>query len=199
MDIVNKSKDLANWLHERVDGLIARSDERTRIVAACFDTVLEHQQACTILTEKKLYGSAFALARSAFEGYIRGLWLRECAPDDQIQRFLKDDFRVGFQSMIDDIEELEEYATGILAAAKKAGWPTLNSFTHTGFQQVIRRNTDDYIEPDYSDQDIETIINFVNSTALLTGFEITKLAKTKIESVQQEFIDKMAEYASKGS
>lgn len=197
MDIVDKSKDVSNWLHEKVNGLAVRSDERTRMVASCFDIVLEHQQACTILTENKLYGSAFALARSTFEAYIRGIWLRECATDDQVQSFLKDDFRVKFQTMIDDIEQIEDYATGVLAAAKKAGWSTLNSFTHTGFNQVIRRNTDDYIESNYTEKDIEAIIGFVNSTALLAGLEIAKLAKTKIEFVQQEFIAKMKEYVGK--
>ena len=194
MNIIDKSKDLSSWLNDKVDGLQIHGDEKTRVVAGCFDIVLEHQQACTILAENKLYGSAFALARSVFEAYIRGIWLRECATDDQVQSFLKDDFRINFQAMIDDIEQIEEYATGVLAKAKKAGWPLLNSLTHTGFNQVIRRNTDDSIEPNYSEQDIETIINFVNSTALLAGLETTKLAKTKIELVQLEFIDKMKEY-----
>lgn len=194
MTLVERSKSISIWLHERIDGLAVRSDERTRVVGGCFDMVLEHQQAVTILVENKLYGSAFALARSAFEAHIRGIWLRDCATDEQWKKYIEDDFRVPFQMLIDDVESLEDYATGVLAAAKKSAWPLFNSFTHTGYNQVVRRNSEDYIESNYSDEDIKVIVEFVNSTSLLAGLEIIGLATTKLEVVQQEFVQKMKEF-----
>ena len=96
--------------------------------------------------------------------------------------------------MIADIEKLEGYSDGVLSKAKKAGWPILNSFTHTGSEQVLRRNTESYIEPDYSSEDIYKISGFVNSISLLCGFEITRLSKENQHSLQLEFLEKIKEY-----
>lgn len=165
-------------------------------MAGCFDMVLEHQQAVTILVENKLYGSAFALARSAFEAHIRGIWLRDCGTDAQWEDYLEDDFRISFQKLIDNVESLDDYSTGVLKAAKDSAWPLLNSFTHTGYNQVVRRNSGGYIESNYSNEDIEKIVDFVNSTSLLAGLEIVSLAKIKLEAVQQEFLQKMKDFAN---
>lgn len=196
MDIVERSKSISIWLHERIDGLAIRSDERTRVVAACFDMVLEHQQAVTILMEHKLMGSAFALARSAFEAYIRGIWLRDCASNDEWAKYLADDFRVPFQKLIDNIEELEPYSSGVLSDSKASAWDLLNSFTHTGYSQAVRRNTEDFIESNYDDSEVKQIADFVSSTSLLAGVEILSLAQAKIQAVQEEFLEKMKEFAN---
>lgn len=130
MNQVEMSKLITHWIYERVNGLSVKTDDETRVVAACFDMVLEHQQAVTILTDFKLYGSAFTLARSAFEAYVRGVWLRNCATDEQWKEYLNDNFRTSFGKLIDDIEKLDAYSTGTLLAAKNSCWDLLNSFTH---------------------------------------------------------------------
>lgn len=199
MNIVHKSEELSVWLHNKIDGLAVSNDERSRVSACCFDVVLEHQQAVTILTKHKLYGSAFALARSAYEAYVRGVWLNHCASEKQIQEFLLNDKLKGrcFSDLILDIEKVEGYAGGVLSKAKDAGWGLLNSFTHTGFNQLVRRNTEQYIEPNYENEDICQIIDLVNSNALLAGLEITFLAGDIERS--GEFLEKMKEYVSKSA
>ena len=81
----------------------------------------------------------------------------------------------------------------MLSVAKEAGWTLLSSFTHTGFNQVIRRNTDEHIEPNYTDEDISAIVKMVNASALLAGIEITLLAENSERSVG--FLKKIKEYA----
>ncbi len=193
MNLIKKSEELAAWLHSNVDGICVPSHERGRVVAGCLDIVLEHQRAVAILIKYELYGSAFALARPAHEAYIRGVWLRLCASEEQIQDFLNDKFKQSFGSLVSDIEKLDGYSGGVLSAAKKAGWQVLNSFTHTGFNQVIRRNTDKHIEPSYTDEDISAIVEYVNASALLAGLELTFLAGN-IE-LSSEFEEKIKKYA----
>ncbi len=193
MNFVKKSEELAAWLHSNVDGILVPNHERGRVVAGCFDIVLEHQRAVAILIKYKLYGSAFALARSTHEAYIRGVWLRLCASEKQIQDFLNDKFKQSFDSLVSDIEKLDGYSGGVLSAAKKAGWNLLNSFTHTGFNQVIRRNTDKHIESNYTDEDISAIVKYVNASALLAGLELTFLSENIDLSL--EFLEKIEEYA----
>jgi len=195
MSYVDESKSIAIWLQKKLDGLEISSDERTRTAAGCFDTVLEHQVAISILLENQLYGSAFALARSVFEGYVRGIWLHKCATDSQVTRFLKGKLDPTFQELIDDIEKLDGYAVGVISNAKKAGWTALNGFTHTGSVQVLSRNSDDFIESNYPESDIVAIAGFVNTVALLAGVEVACLSKSESEKLAEEFLDKMKEYA----
>jgi hypothetical protein len=197
MSFVDESKDIAIWLHNKLDGLEISSDERTRTVAGCFDTVLEHQVAISILLENRLYGSAFALARSVFEGYVRGIWINKCATDLQVSRFLEGKLDPTFQALVDDIEKEDGYAGGVISNAKKAGWTSLNGFTHTGSVQVLSRNSKDFIEPNYSESDIKAVAGFVNATALLAGVEVACLAKTEPERRALEFLEKIKEYAGR--
>ena len=197
MNIVQDSKAIAEWLHTKIDGVAISNDEKTRAAAGCFDTALEHQVAISILIENMLYGSAFALARSVFEAYIRGMWLAKCATDKEVKDFLSNKFDRKFYELIADIEKLDGYSNGVLSKAKKAGWSILNGFTHTGSEQVLRRNTENYIEPDYTPEDINEIVSFVNSISLLAGLEITFLSKENKRPLQQEFLKKIKSYAEK--
>ena len=197
MSYVEDSKAITIWLQKKLDGIKIASDERTRTVAGCFNTVLEHQVAISILLENRLYGSAFALARSMFEGYVRGIWLNKCATDAEVTRFLKGRLDPTFQQLIKDIEKEDGYTVGVISNAKKAGWTTLNGFTHTGSVQVTRRNSEDFIESNYPESDIEAVAGFVNATALLAGVEVACLSKTDSEPLARKFLAKMKDYVGR--
>jgi hypothetical protein len=195
MNVVEESEELAIWLHAKIDGMAVPNHERSRMATGCFNVVIEHQHAVALLIRHKLYGSAFALARSTYEAYIRGVWLRNCATNQQIQDFLEDKLNPVFSALISDIEKIDGYTEGVLSTVKKENWNLLNSFTHTGFNQVIRRNTDKYIEPNYTDEDIIQIVGFVNLIALLAGVEITFLSGDNELSL--EFLEKINTYSGK--
>ncbi|NWF37670.1 hypothetical protein F3F96_00760 [Mariprofundus sp. NF] len=193
-EIVAESKEIASWLHNKIDGLSVPGHEKGRASASCFDVVFEHQQAFTILIDNKLYGSAFVLARSAFEAYIRGIWLNKCASDDQFRKFMNETLNPSLGKLISDVEELDGYSEGVLSTVKASGWSLLCSFTHSGFNQLSRRVTDEYIEPNYSDNDVIQIAGFVNSMALLAGVEVAIL--TGNTKLPVEFVDKMDQYVA---
>jgi Family of unknown function (DUF6988) len=198
MYVVDKLKDIGNWLSEILDGLAVSGDERTLTAIGCFETALEHQAAITILFENQLYGSAFALARSVFEAYIRGVWINKCATGGEMTTYLREGkLNRTLQNMINDIEKFDEYSNRVISKAKIDNWNILNGFTHTGSVQVIRRITDDSIEPNYQDAEIRTTADFVNHIALRAGLEIAYLSKKDHVYLEIEFQKKMEEYISR--
>ena len=191
MKSISNSEKLIQWADSKIDGLEVSSDDRYRIVASCFDIAIEHQKAIILLTANKLYGSAFALVRLLFEAYIRGLWLNYCASDKEINKFKKGKFDKEFGQLIRAIEKIDGYNVGILSKAKQAGWKVMNSFTHSGFNQVVRRNTNSTIEPNYPAEEIEEAINFTNAIGLLSYLEISFIAKKNELSI--EILEKIKE------
>ena len=191
MNSISNSEKLIQWADSKIDGLKVSSDDRPRIVASCLDIALEHQKAIILLIANKLYGSAFALIRLLFEAYVRGLWLNYCANDKEIDKFKKGKLDKKFGTLIEDIEKNNGYNSGTLSKAKKAGWKVMNSFTHSGFSQIIRRNTESTIEPNYEIEEIEEAINFTNAIGLLSCLETSFLAKKEKFSI--EILEKIKE------
>ena len=191
MKSISTSEEIIQWADSKINNLEISSDDRPRIAASCFDIAIEHQKAIILLIANKLYGSAFALVRLLFEAYIRGLWLNHCASDKEIDKFKRGKIDKEFGQLIKEIENIDGYNVGVLSTAKQAGWNVLNSFTHSGFNQVARRNTDSTIEPNYPEEEIEEAINFTNALGLLSCLEISFLAKKNDLSI--EILEKMKE------
>ena len=191
MKLILNSEKLIQWADSKIDGLEISSDDRPRIAASCLDTALEHQKAIILLIANKLYGSAFALIRLLFEAYVRGVWLNYCANDKEIDKFKKGKLDKQFGELIKDIEKNDGYNVGTLSRAKRTGWKVMNSFTHSGFPQIIRRNTESTIEPNYEIEEIEKAINFTNAIGLLSCLEISFLAKKEDFSI--EILEKIKE------
>ncbi|HSH49417.1 MAG TPA: hypothetical protein VK991_12605 [Halomonas sp.] len=196
MSLVEESKDIGLWLHTKLDGLMVPSDDRTRSAAGCFEISMEHQCAIAILLEAQLYGSLCSLARSVFESYVRGCWLKYCADESQVEKFLTSGVRATFQSLIDEIEALDIDSPKVLSQAKNAGWDLLNDFTHSGAQHVIRRNTETSISPNYDDEEIRSVVRFVNALALICGYEVYSMGDSDASEAYAEFIDKVSQFSA---
>jgi len=173
---IKQAEDLIRWMDSKINDLEFCANDRNRIAAACFDLAHEHHRSIILLIANSLSGSAFSLVRLLFESYIRGLWLLKVATDQEIEDYKNENFRKSFSSLIDDVERLDGYNTGVLKRAKEAGWASMNSYTHGGFLHLVRRNTPDYIEPNYSDAEKIEVINFANSFSLLAALGIADIA-----------------------
>ena len=191
MKSIEHSEKLIQWIDSKIDGLTFVSDDRSRIVAGCFDIALEHQKAIIILLARQMYGSAFSLLRLLFEAYVRGLWLQHCANENEIEKLKNGRIDKTFGNLIKDIEKNEGYQGGVLSKAKKAGWNKTNCFTHSGFSQVVRRNTESSIEPNYDSEEIKEAMDFTNAIGLLTSLELSFL--TKNEALSLEILEKTKE------
>ena len=100
-------------------------------------------------------------------------------------------YKEGLTDLIKDIEKNEGYQGGVLSKAKKAGWNKMNCFTHSGFSQVVRRNTESSIEPNYDPEEIKEAMDFTNAIGLLTSLELSFL--TKNEALSLEILEKTKE------
>ena len=178
-EIIDKSEALIQWLDKQIDGLEISSEERMRLSAGCLDMALEHQKAIVLLVASKLYGSAFSLARLIFEAYVRGVWLQMCASDTEIEKYKNDKLEKNFSTLIQDIENCDGFEEGILSAAKTANWISMNSFTHSGYLQAVRRNKEETIEPNYTDEEIIELLNIANALAMLSALQMALLADKK--------------------
>jgi len=178
-ELINKSEELIQWLDQQIDGLEISSEERTRLAAGCLDMALEHQKAIVLLVANKLYGSAFSLARLIFEAYVRGVWLQMCATDAEIEEYKNDKLKKNFASLIQDIENCDGFDEKVLSTAKTANWISMNSYTHSGYLQTVRRNKEETIEPNYTEEEINEVLNIANALGMLSALQVSLLAGKK--------------------
>jgi len=195
MDSISKAIELIKWLDSKINGLPLKTDERTRIVAACFDVALEHQKAIVLLASNSLNGSALALVRMVFESYIRGVWLLRCASVNQIKQYKNGKLKRTFAELIEEIEGIEAYDAAVLSKSHQASWASMNDFTHTGYAQVLRRNTATTIEPNYDPVEVNSAVEFASSIALLSAIEISFLAKN--EELSFELLEQVKRFGGK--
>jgi hypothetical protein len=177
--LLQKSEELTDWLRSTLNNSEIEFQHRTFMAYACLDITCEHREAIIMLVTNRLYGSAFALIRSVFESYIRGVWLYRCASDTEIEAFKTDKLKKNFEELVQDIENLKEYGEGVLLRLKQQGWRLMNSYTHTGVQQVLRRIKTDTLEPNYHDDEIEELLNCTNALGLMAALQIAIVSKNK--------------------
>ena len=173
---LRKSQQLIQWLDSKVDGLEIPSNDRMRLAAGCLDMALEHHKSIILLTANSLHGSAAALVRLLFEAYVRGVWLLYCASEQEIEQFKEDKLVKMFGQLIAELETHEAFNVGTLSHVKHTSWKAMNSFTHTGLYQVVRRNTLEKIRANYTDKELIDALETANSCGILTAFAIEGMA-----------------------
>ena len=187
---IQKSEELADWLDSKIRNLKFPGDRRARFSASCFDIVHEHHRSIVLLVANCLYGSAFALVRPTYETFVRGLWIWQCATEEQMQKIIEKDKMGGLYTLVSDIEKLKntEYLGQVLNEIKKRHGESFNSFTHTGFHQIARRNTQEHIESNYDKHEVGRIIEFADALALLAALMLAGLAGSNdlVEEVREK-------------
>ena len=174
---IKKSEKYIQWLDCQIDGLNIPREARVEITASCLDIALEHQKAIILLVAHRWIGSAYALMRCLSEAYTRGLWLHRCATDTQLKQFEDGLLRKPIGQMIKAIEQVKGFESGVLSRAKDEAWNIINDFTHTGFQQIIRRHTGNTIEPNYDREEVLGVIDCANAYGTLAAIETTGLVE----------------------
>lgn len=179
MILVEKSKAIGVSIDDAIHGARITTDNRSMIAGGCFDVVLEHQKSITMLAGARFLGSAFALIRSLYESYIRGLWIRYAATDNEITNFLEDKINTSIGDMIARIEKVPGFDVGVLSAIKSTSFSSMCSYTHCGWRQIGRRFNNEYIEPNYLSGEVEEVLSFSNTMALLAAHEVSKMTNNR--------------------
>ena len=169
---ISSSLKIHSWIESKLDGIDIPKNSRSLISVLCFDVVIEHHYATLCLIREKIYGSAFTLARPLFETFVRGVWIKNCATDGEIESYKNDKFSNKFGEIVKDIEGIEAFKSGALSSLKKNGWDAMCSYTHGGILQISRRFNNSEILPDYIEEEVVEVIKLAQSFALLSVIQI---------------------------
>ena len=113
-----KQIQITQWIDENLRVTLP-TDTRSLISIACFGIAIEHRAAICTLFNSGLFGSMFALLRSVFENYSRGLFFRYATTKKEIDLFKKDSFDLEFKDVIACIEESLDTNNTVLSSFKK--------------------------------------------------------------------------------
>ena len=64
----------------------------------------------------------------------------------------------------------------------------MNSYTHSGFYQSVRRNKDETIEPNYDENEILEVLGFSDAIGMLAALQIALMAGN--EEFAKELLDR---------
>jgi len=174
-----QSREISEWVQSKVDGLSCpkySTVKRARMAGACWHVAIEHAQAVVLLMEARLHGSALALVRSMWESLVRGMWLAYAASDEAVDRAGKDKFpNLGEQ--IVELEKPGRLPPGMLSEIKKEQWTRLNSYTHTGFQQIGARLVPGGVGYNYSKEELVWVLQWADMVALSSASSFANLAE----------------------
>ena len=154
---------------------------RVQISLASLLIVHDHHRAIAVLLEKKLYASAFALARPLYEALVRGMWLSHCAPESQLEAFAGGKELKPLNDLTDDLlaSELPPLVSSSIRNVKQKYWKVMSSFTHAGHAQVKRWLSAAGVEPTYQDAEVKEISNFTAFMTLVATMEMARLSNNE--------------------
>lgn len=99
-----------------------------------------------------------------------------------------------FGEMIKAVEKEIGEDKGVLSNLKNSSYGIFNSFTHTGHQHLVRRNTDDSIGAvNYPDEEVLQVLRISGSLALLAFAGMSEVSGDG--KLQEEFLLKTKEYS----
>ena len=176
-NLSSRYKESMLWVQQHLDGLtLAEPCKRSYLSGACLHASIEHGMAILVLVDEGLYGSALALIRLQFEAYVRGLWLAQCASDSEVDKAGHDEFPK-INSMIESLEKPGLLDSALLSTIKGGAWKSLNSLTHTGYQQIGSRLNQYGIGPYFDDDQIRVALNWAEALTILCTVAFAGLAK----------------------
>ena len=172
------AKNYSIELHALTNEMEMDNTERNCAAAAAFGIASDHHAGIVILLEHGMHSSSMALLRSLFESYLRGLWLRHCATDEEISDFLRKDVQPP-SDMVARIEAIPGYTSGTLSRIKKNTWSAMCAFTHTGGLHLQRWHSADGIEPVFDLAELEECLNCAELFSTLAGVALLQLSKVE--------------------
>ena len=186
---ISKAKKLGVWLHKKTNGKTLPSNKETNVAGVC---LLQHSldvaDATIILLEHDLPGPAWTLARPLLESFVRGIWILQCASDEQVENFRNGKcplFPELLKAMADH-DEAKVHADWIRAQTKNKD--IFHDFTHGGIEHVMRRITENdektVVEPNYQEHELEYLVGLGTEVYFRVGHELFSLMKDS-EAIKQ--------------
>ncbi len=161
-------------LHGHVHG-----DARSEFVAlAAYDAVREHHEAMLVLARQKLYGSAFTLLRTMFDGCVVGLWAGYLASDVELDAFEQGRLTLEPSKVLRRLRAKDgNDFVHILESFHERTKESLNSYVHIGHEAVAGRLSASHIGPNYLPERVESFLMFADAMLVVAVMEIATIAK----------------------
>lgn len=174
---LKKQTDIAQWVNDHLTRPFS-VDKKSHLALGCFDLAIEHHAAICALCVSGLYGSMYALLRVEFEAYGRGLWLRHVASEAEVRKYgKKDKPSAEFGNLLVLVEKEIGLPNGPLSALKSKQWEIFCSFTHTGYQALIRRITETHTGlVNYRSEEVVSALRLAGTFVLLSANELASMA-----------------------
>ena len=172
---LTRTSDFHQAVASHIVGITPANGTRNRIAFQAVLLSLEHASASVILIRSELISSAFALLRTQYESFVRGIWLLYAASDIWVDKLsepltLENAKRakegVGLADMLKELETSLHAPKQIveqLKTYKDASWKALNSYAHGGLHPLSRTITG------YSEQLIVDVIHTSNAVTALSA------------------------------
>jgi hypothetical protein len=172
---ISAAESFGAKLHELTNEIEMFETIKNRTASACFGIAQDHHAAIVFLMRNTFYSSSFALLRSLFEAYLRGLWLKHCATETQANEFFQGTEPP--KTMIAEIEAIPDFSSGVLSRIKKENWDAMCEFTHTGGLHLQRWQSHDAVEPKFDEEELEECLNCAELFGAMAGLEQVQLGK----------------------
>jgi hypothetical protein len=188
VDRTRSAGEYVEWLRQALHEKKLPATARVRAAASCLAIAQEHHHSIILLIEHRLYASAFALLRLAFEAYVRGEWLALCADEQQVERFLdgKEPPKIG--NLLEALERTPGFTEQSLSQLKRSHWDAMCAYTHTGGLHVQRWNTAEAIEPAYDPSEVDEVLFLAEVVGSLAVLGVATLGQD--ESLCELVLDK---------
>lgn len=154
-----------------------RNRNRVRAAAKLFGIAQDHHYAIVFLFRHEFYSSSMALRRSVYEAHLRGLWIKYCATDAEIQDFIDSSVIPKNPILIKTIEALPEFGSDTLSRIDKDDWDAMCDFSHTGALHLERWESEDGIEPNFDPAELEKALNKSELCAAISGLEVAQMSE----------------------
>ena len=196
--MLEKAIQLTEWMGDNVPERNIPDSFKTRVAGTCFTIARNHQAAIVHLIDTNLYSPAFSLARTVYEGYIRGAWMLHCATEGQADKYLdSDEIRVDggtkklkIDDLINELEATPAFDKDALMHIQKTAWNALNDYAHVGGRLVNHWNADKSIEVNFSSAEIDEVLSLTAIFAVLACTGMVELAQVPSDD---ELMEKLLE------
>jgi hypothetical protein len=173
---LKRQEGVVGWINDNLSCPFNLPSRNQQLAHSSFDLAVEHHAAICLLGKSGLYGSMFSLLRVEFEALAKGLWLLHVASNEDIIRYEKEDLNIGFGTILKRIENQLDISTSILSQLKKRQWEIFNSFTHTGYQALVRRFNDTHTGlVNYNENEIVSALRYAGLFVILAAVELASM------------------------
>jgi hypothetical protein len=198
-DITARGAQIRTRLWDFLERHAYPDDERHTWVEGSLAVAIEHHEAISLLIDRQLTGSAFALVRSMVDTVVRAHWINLVASDEQVGQARGDDknafpFMSKMSEAVDKVYGENEFFKQFTSA-----WDAMCSYTHSGSRQIALRFTGTNVQPRYPEgAKVEVLFHTNVALLFLAGmFFVSTGHQPEADEVRTMLLDHAKEFGER--